>query len=77
MANLGYEEKLAVHHQVKPFSIDPFNELETPSDVRDDLLVRDFLQSYERLSTAVSEHVNSRYFQMGREFAKAAAGAIG
>jgi hypothetical protein len=69
MASLDLEERLALHHQAKPFSVDPFNELETPAEVRDNLLVREFLASYQAISEEVGVRVNRRYFQMGRDFA--------
>ena len=50
MADLSYQEKIISHYQTKPYSIDPFNELGTPAEVRDALLVKDFLASYEVLS---------------------------
>jgi len=68
MASLPYEQRINAFLDVKPFTIDPFNEIELPEKERDALLIRDFLQSYERLSKAVSEKVNQRYFNMGREF---------
>jgi hypothetical protein len=68
MAELPYQEQIVLHYQTKPYSIDPFNELGTPTKVRDGLLVKDFLDSYEKLSTSIATRVNSRYFKMGREF---------
>ena len=68
MASLPYEERINAHHIAKPHSIDPFNELGTPEKERDELLITDFLNSYEALSNSVSEKVNQRYFRMGREF---------
>jgi hypothetical protein len=68
MADLKYQEKIVLHYQAKPYSIDPFNELGTSADVRDGLLVKDFLESYEKLSDSISARINSRYYQMGREF---------
>ena len=68
MADLNYQEKIVLHHQTKPYSIDPFNELKTPADVRDGLLVKDFLESYEKLSHTISARINNRYYEMGREF---------
>jgi hypothetical protein len=47
---------------VKPFSIDPFNEIGLDEKRRDSLLIKDFLQSYKVLSKAVNERVNERYF---------------
>jgi hypothetical protein len=69
MAGLPYEEQIRTHHATKPYSIDPFNELETKKEERDALLVRDFLSSYARLSTSIAERVNARYERMGRDFA--------
>ena len=68
MAQFPYEKRIYTHHASKPFSIDPFNELNTPEKERDALLIKDFLDSYESLSTSVSERVNQRYFRMGRDF---------
>jgi hypothetical protein len=67
MAGLPYEERINVHLDAKPFSIDPFNEVGIPEKERDALLIRDFLSSYEALSNAVSEEINARYHRMGRE----------
>lgn len=68
MASLPYEEQISTHHMTKPYSIDPFNEVETPTSERDSLLIRDFLESHESLSQDVSTRINSRYHHMGREF---------
>lgn len=68
MGNLSYQEKIVLHHQTKPYSIDPFNELGTTTEVRDALLVEDFLESYQELSDTIAERVNNRYYQMGRAF---------
>lgn len=68
MATLPYEERINQHRTAKPFSIDPFNEVGIPEKERDSLLIRDFLSSFESLSSGISERVNKRYFNMGREF---------
>jgi hypothetical protein len=68
MAGLPYEERINSHLDHKPFSIDPFNEVGLSEKKRDALLVNDFLESYERLSGSISERVNSRYHDMGRQF---------
>ncbi|MBU1340666.1 MAG: hypothetical protein KKE44_16480 [Proteobacteria bacterium] len=68
MAGLPYEERISAHHIAKPYSIDPFNELKTPEKERDALLIKDFLASYEALSTSVAEKVHQRYYHMGQEF---------
>jgi hypothetical protein len=68
MSDLNYQEKVVLHYQTKPYSIDPFNELGIHADVRDGLLVKDFLESFEKLSHSISARINSRYHQMGREF---------
>ncbi len=68
MASLPYEERINIHRSAKPFSIDPFNEVEIPQKERDALLIRDFLNSYESLSDTVTEKVNNRYYQVGRTF---------
>ena len=68
MASLPYEERINAHHVAKPFSIDPFNELDTPERERDALLIKDFLDSYEVLSSSISKQVNQRYFRMGSDF---------
>lgn len=69
MAGLPYEEQIRTHHSTKPYSIDPFNELGTPQEERDSLLIKDFLESYGRLSASIAERVNARYQRIGREFA--------
>lgn len=69
MAGLPYEEQIRTHHATKPYSIDPFNELNTRKQERDELMVRDFLDSFGRLSASVAERVNERYHRMGRDFA--------
>ncbi|MCP4118500.1 MAG: hypothetical protein GY737_24500 [Desulfobacteraceae bacterium] len=53
---------------LKPYSIDPFNEVGIPEKKRDELLAKDFLNSFESLSDAVSEFVNERYYAMGEAF---------
>lgn len=68
MADLNYQDRIILHYQTKPYSIDPFNELGTSADVRDSLLVEDFLESFEKLSHSISARINTRYYQMGREF---------
>jgi hypothetical protein len=68
MAGLPYEERISVHHGTKPFSIDPFNEVGIPEKERDELLIRDFLASYETLSSDIGERISGRYFKMGQEF---------
>lgn len=70
MGNLTYQEKIVLHHQTKPYSIDPFNELDTTAKVRDALLVEDFMESYQKLSDSITERVNSRYYNIGRNFSK-------
>ena len=69
MVGLPYEERIHAHYVAKPYSIDPFNELNTSEKERDSLLISDFLASYEALSKSVSAKVNQRYFNMGSEFA--------
>lgn len=68
MASLPYQERINEHHVAKPFSIDPFNEVGIPEKERDSLLIKDFLDSYEAISTGVAQKVNQRYFNIGREF---------
>lgn len=68
LAELPYEERIGTHRQLKPFSVDPFNESGIPEKERDALLITDFLESYEALSGAVTERIQARYFAMGREF---------
>jgi hypothetical protein len=68
MAGLPYDERIYAHYAAKPYSIDPFNEAGVAEKERDALLIRDFLASYEALSTAVAAQVNDRYFTMGRHF---------
>jgi hypothetical protein len=53
MADLPWDEQIGLHMRLKPFSIDPFNEVGIPEHERDSLLIRDFLRSFERLSDAV------------------------
>lgn len=62
-------ERIAMHRQLKPFSIDPFDEAQIPREQRDSLLIRDFLASYEGLTASVRKTVEQRYFRAGREFA--------
>jgi hypothetical protein len=68
MMELPYPERIAAHMQAKPYSIDPFNEANIPEKERDGVLIRDFLESYAALSSAITEQVNRRYFTMGEEF---------
>ena len=68
MAGLPYEERISIHHNTKPYSIDPFNEVGIQTKERDSLLIKDFLESYERLSQSISERVNQRYHRMGHDF---------
>ncbi|MBA4175500.1 MAG: hypothetical protein C0505_02905 [Leptothrix sp. (in: Bacteria)] len=68
MADLSYQEKIVSHYQTKPYSIDPFNELKTPTKTRDALMATEFLESVAHLSASVTRRVNERYFQMGRDF---------
>jgi len=63
-----YVDKIQGHKMIKPFSIDPFNEVGIPARERDALLIKDFLESYETLSNDVACKVNQRYFHMGRDF---------
>lgn len=68
MRELGDQERIALHRQLKPFSIDPFNEAGIPEEERDRLLIRDFLASYEGLTSSVRANIEDRYFQLGRKF---------
>ena len=68
MAHLPHEEQILLHHQAKPFSVDPLNELGTTTEVRDALLASEFMDSFRALSQTVSEKVNRRYFQMAQDF---------
>ena len=68
MSDLPWEQQIKAHLETKPFSIDPFNEIGIPEKERDELLIRDFLASYERLSHTITEKVNSRYYRLGHEF---------
>lgn len=68
MASLPYVERIKAHMDTKPFSIDPFNEVGIPEKERDALLVRDFLESHEALSTDISKRINTRYYCMGQDF---------
>ncbi len=68
MAGLPFDERINAHLDAKPYSIDPFNEVGIPTEERDALLIRDFLQSYEALSSAVTERIHGRYYKMGHEF---------
>jgi hypothetical protein len=69
MASLGYEEKIILESQAKPYSVDPFNELGTPAATRDKLLALEFIGSFQAISEAVGDKVNRRYFQMAQDFA--------
>lgn len=68
MVNLSYQEQLVAHHQTKPYSIDPFNELGTSAEVRDSLLVQEFLESFGMLSRSVADRVNHRYFRSVEDY---------
>jgi hypothetical protein len=68
LMRLSYEERINVHRQLKPFSVDPFNEAEIPEDERDALLISDFLDSYEALSRDVTSVVDERYYDIGTRF---------
>lgn len=68
MRALPDEQRIALHRQLKPFSIDPFNEAQIPQEERDGLLIRDFLASYEGLTADVRKGIEDRYFRMGHEF---------
>lgn len=67
LADFPYEERIRVHRETKPFSIDPFNEINLSTRDRDSLLTRDFLRSYEALSTTVSENVQKPSYNTARE----------
>ncbi len=69
MMDLPWVERINTHMDVKPYSIDPFNEADIPAKARDELLIRDFLESYEAIATRVAQRVHDRYFAMGRAFA--------
>jgi hypothetical protein len=56
---LPYLDRIKTHAETKPYSIDPFNEAGIPTKDRDELLIRDFLASYESLAARVAEKVNS------------------
>ncbi len=68
MRNLPWDEQIMAHLEVKPFSIDPFNDVGLAPKERDSLLIKDFLQSYGALSRAVTQHVNERYLNIGETF---------
>jgi hypothetical protein len=57
-----------VLHNAEPFAVDPFNEAGIPEKERNQLLIRDFLDSLESLSQSVAENVNKRYFRMRDHF---------
>jgi hypothetical protein len=67
MLDFPYEERIRAHRETKPFSIDPFNEVGIPEQERDALLIRDFLRSYEALSTAVGERVQKPLYRVAHE----------
>lgn len=69
MAELGIADRIILHHEAKPYSIDPFNELDTPAATRDGLLARDFLTSFQRVAEGVAEKVNNRYYRIAQDFA--------
>jgi hypothetical protein len=50
-----YEERIALHRQLKPFSIDPFSEAGISAEARDSLLVKDFLTAYESVGETVAK----------------------
>lgn len=64
--NMPYEKKLLEHYTVKPYSIDPFNEVGLTDEERDSLKIKDLLESYERLSDGIANKVNRRYFDLSR-----------
>lgn len=68
MMDMPYEQRINVHMDAKPYSIDPFNELEIPERERDSLLVRDFLDSFHAISHKASDLINLRYFEIGKTF---------
>jgi hypothetical protein len=68
MMDMPYEQRINTHMDAKPYSIDPFNELEMPERERDSLLVRDFLDSFHAISNNASELINLRYFEIGKTF---------
>lgn len=70
MENLPWEERINVHMDAKPFSIDPFNEIDMTKEEHNSLLVKDFLESFQSLSHSVSGEINQRYYQMGRSFGR-------
>lgn len=60
LSQMNYEEKINQHKINKPHSIDPFNELEIPEKKRDELLIKDFLDSYKRITKLISEKIESK-----------------
>lgn len=68
LQRLPYDERINVHRQLKPFSVDPFNEAEISEEERDALLIRDFLDSYGALSQDVTARIDDRYYEMGAKF---------
>jgi hypothetical protein len=69
MANLDYQDRVVLHYQAKPYSVDPFNELGIPVEVRDKMLATEFMQSFQALAETVGSKVNQRYYRMAQEFA--------
>ncbi|MFX1582130.1 MAG: hypothetical protein ACFFCJ_07890 [Promethearchaeota archaeon] len=62
MMDLPWVERINAHMDLKPFSIDPFNEIGLQQKERDALLISDFLRSFGQISDAISENINSRYY---------------
>jgi hypothetical protein len=63
MTDLSYQEQIVAHYQTKPYSIDPFNELGTAVETRDNLRVSDFLESFQAVSAQINTQVNQRFFE--------------
>jgi hypothetical protein len=60
ISKLRYEDRINQHKINKPHSIDPFNELGIPEKGRDELLIKDFLSSYKRISRVIAKEIESK-----------------
>lgn len=60
LLHMSYEDRINQHKINKPHSIDPFNELEIPEKKRDDLLIKDFLVSYKKITKLISDNIENK-----------------
>lgn len=68
MMDFPWDKRIKTHLDIKPFSIDPFNEVGLEAKERDTLLIRDLINSFEALSNIVSDNINNKYYQLGDIF---------